>query len=52
MGGGVLTRPAGRGNYFVYGTRKGRVSFVALAAPRVASKRATLQKYLRLAGLR
>jgi hypothetical protein len=52
MGGGVLTRPAGAGNSFVYGTRKGRIRFVALAARRVAAKRATLQRYLRVAGLR
>jgi hypothetical protein len=51
-GKGVLTRPAGRGNRFVYGVRKGRVRYVALASRKVARNRATLRRYLRLAKLR
>jgi hypothetical protein len=49
---GVLTRNAGDGKRFVYGIRKGRVSYVALASREAAAKRSTLLNYLRLAGLR
>ena len=47
----VRTWRAGRGNRFVFGVRKGRVRYVALASRRIASRRALL-RYLRLAGLR
>jgi hypothetical protein len=44
----LFTRDAGR-NTFVYGVRKGRVDFVAVATPAAMKK---LRSYLRLSGLR
>jgi hypothetical protein len=49
---GVRTWNAGHGNRFVFGVRGNRVRYVALAGRRIASRRATLLRYLRLAGLR
>ena len=51
-GKGIVTKPAGRGNTFAYGVKKGRVRWVALASREVAKSRASLRRYLRLAGLR
>ena len=51
-GKGVRTWNAGHGNRFVYGVRKGRVRYVALASRRVVARRSTLHRYLRLARLR
>jgi len=51
-GKGIQRRRAGRGNSFVYGVRKGRVRYVALASKPVAKRGRTLRRYLRLAGLR
>jgi hypothetical protein len=47
----VLTWNAGHGNRYVFGVRKGRVRYVALASRRMASRRGILRN-LRLAGLR
>ena len=48
---GVVTWNAGRGNRYVFGVRKGRVKYVALASRRIASRRGILRN-LRLARLR
>ena len=48
---GVFTWNAGRGNRYVYGVRRGRIRYVALASRKIASRRALL-RHLRLAGLR
>jgi hypothetical protein len=49
---GVVLRRAGGGKRYVYGLRRGRVRFVAVASRRVASSRKRLRAHLRLAGLR
>ena len=49
IGGGLFVRDAGRGRKFVYGVRRGRVDFVAVAARGVASSEATLRRYLKRA---
>ncbi len=51
LGRGLLVRRAGS-RRIVYGVRKGRVRYVAVAAKSVASSRKRLRAYLRLAGLR
>ena len=43
---------AGRGARVVYGVRRGRVAYVAVASRSVAGSRATLKRYLSLARLR
>jgi microsomal dipeptidase-like Zn-dependent dipeptidase len=48
----LRVRPAGGGRRFVYGVRRGRVRFVAVASRGVASDRKRLRAHLRLAGLR
>ena len=48
----IQVKPAGKGNTFVYGVRKGRVRYVGLASKTAAKNGRTLRKYLRLAGLR
>jgi hypothetical protein len=47
--GRLWVRDAGAGRRFVYGARKGRISFVAVASPQAA---ASLRSYVRRAGLR
>jgi hypothetical protein len=51
FGRGVLVRNAGRGVRFVYGVRRGRVRFVALATQQAAATPGVLRGYLRLAGM-
>ena len=48
----VLTRRLKGGARLVYGVRRGRVRYVAVAAPAVARTPARLRAYLRLAGFR
>jgi hypothetical protein len=48
----LRVRPAGGGKRFVYGVRRGRVRFVAVASRQVASSSKRLRAHLRLAGLR
>jgi hypothetical protein len=48
----TFIRRAGRRARFVYGVRRGRVSFVAVATRGVTKNRTTLRRYLKLAGLR
>ena len=52
LGGGLFVRGAGPGQRFVYGVRKGRVSFVGLATRAASKDRATLRRHVRLAKLR
>ncbi len=49
---GLWTKPAGGGRQFVYGARRGRVTFTAVATRAAAKNLRTLQHYLRLGGLR
>jgi hypothetical protein len=49
---GLYIRKAGKSARYVYGVRKGRVSFVALANRSATKSRKTLRGYLRIAGLR
>lgn len=49
---GARIRRAGAGSSYVYGSRHGRVSFVAVAQNAVARHPAKLRTYLKLAGLR
>jgi hypothetical protein len=51
FGKGVKVRSAGRGAKFVYGVRRGRVSFVGVASRAASKDRATLRRHLRRAGL-
>ena len=51
VGHGTFVRAAGGGREFVYGARKGRVSFVGVVAPKLA-KPSVLRSYLRRAKLR
>ena len=48
----LWTKQAGKGRRFVYGTRRGEVTFVAVATRAAAKDLRTLQQYLRLGGLR
>jgi hypothetical protein len=48
----VYIRKAGRRARFVYGVRKGRVSFVAVATRSATKSRKQLRAYLKIAGLR
>ena len=52
FGRGVRVGPARRGARAVYGIRRGKVTFVAVASRQTAASRRTLGRYLRLAGLR
>jgi len=53
FGPGVRVRSAGGGRRFVYGvTRDGKVAWVAVATQEASRDRATLQSYLKIAGLR
>jgi hypothetical protein len=52
FGKGVYIRKASKRARFVYGVRKGRVSFVAVATRAAAKNRKTLRAYLKIAGLR
>jgi microsomal dipeptidase-like Zn-dependent dipeptidase len=49
---GVRVRRAGRGGRYVYGVRKGRISWVAVASRSVGTDAKQLRRHLRLAGLR
>ena len=49
---GIYIRKAGKRARFVYGVRKGRVSFVAVATRSATKSRKQLRRYLKLAGLR
>jgi microsomal dipeptidase-like Zn-dependent dipeptidase len=49
---GLWTRPAGNGNRFVYGVRRGRVDFAAVATRAATRSPRVLRGYLRLAGVR
>jgi hypothetical protein len=52
FGKGLYVRKAGKRARFVYGVRKGRVSFVAVATRSATKSRRQLRRYLKLAGLR
>jgi hypothetical protein len=52
FGKGVLARRIGGGDRIVYGVRKGRVSYMAVASRSVAKRPGRLRPYLKLAGLR
>jgi hypothetical protein len=52
VGKGLYVRKAGKRARFVYGVRKGRVSFVAVATRSATKSRKQLRGYLKLAGLR
>jgi hypothetical protein len=52
LGRGLLVRRASRSTRFVYGVRRGRVRFVALASRPLARSPRRLRACLRLAGLR
>jgi hypothetical protein len=52
VGRNLVVRSAGGPKRFVYGVRKGRITFVAVATGAVARKASTLRAYLKLAGLR
>lgn len=52
IGKGLYVRRAGRRARFVYGTRRGRVRFVAVATRGASKNRKVLRRYLKLAGLR
>jgi hypothetical protein len=49
LGRGLYVRDAGGGRKFVYGTRRGRVGFVAVAASGVAGSERVLRGYVRRA---
>jgi hypothetical protein len=51
FGANVFIRSAGGGTQFVFGVRRGRVRFIAVASRATARTPATLRSYLRLAGL-
>jgi hypothetical protein len=48
----IQLKRAGKRSRFVYGVRKGRVRYVAVASKSVTKNHRTLRRYLRLAGLR
>jgi Membrane dipeptidase (Peptidase family M19) len=48
----LVLRRAGGGRRFVYGTRRGRITFVAVVSRGLAADRKRLRAHLRLAGLR
>jgi hypothetical protein len=50
FGKGLRVRPAGGGRRYVYGVRKGRITFVALAAREASRTPKTLRGYVRRAG--
>ena len=52
LGRGLHVRRLGRNTRLVYGTRRGKIRFAAVATRSVAGSRATLLKHLRLAGLK
>ena len=52
FGRGVMARRLRGGNRLVWGVRRGRVRFVAVATPAASRTPARLRTYLRLAGLR
>jgi hypothetical protein len=52
FGKGTYVRKAGKRARFVYGVRKGRVSFVAVATRSATTSGKQLRGYLKLAGLR
>jgi hypothetical protein len=52
FGRGLRTRRMRGGTRLVFGVRRGRITFTAVAAPAVARTPARLRGYLRLAGLR
>jgi hypothetical protein len=51
MGSGLLVRSGGPRSRFVYGVRRGKVSFVAVATRAASKNRRTLRQYLKLAHL-
>lgn len=51
FGAGVLLKPAGDGRAYLYGVRRGRVTFTAVATAGVVRTAATARRYLALAGL-
>ncbi|MBA3300986.1 MAG: membrane dipeptidase [Thermoleophilaceae bacterium] len=52
FGRGVLVTRNRKGNKLVYGVRKGKVSFIAVATKSASKSRKTLAGYVKLAGLR
>jgi hypothetical protein len=52
LGGKLFVTGARRGAVGVYGIRAGEIGFVALTTPTIAASRASLVRYLELAGLR
>ncbi len=51
LGPGVLVAPAGKGARYVFGVRRGRVTYVGVAVAPLAASDAVLRPYLRLAGV-
>jgi microsomal dipeptidase-like Zn-dependent dipeptidase len=52
IGTGLYEKRVKGGNRIVYGTKRGKVTFVALATRAIGSNRAELVRYLKLAGVR
>jgi microsomal dipeptidase-like Zn-dependent dipeptidase len=52
FGRGLRIRPAGGGRRFLYGIRRGRVAFAAVATRVAAKSPATARRYLKLGGVR
>jgi hypothetical protein len=50
--GGMLIRSAGKGRSYLFGVRKGKVTWTAVATSTVTQSPATARRYLKLAGLR
>jgi hypothetical protein len=48
----LYVRRVSKGRKIVYGVRKGRVRYVALAAKSVGKSRKTLKRYIKLSGVR
>jgi hypothetical protein len=52
LGGGLRVRRAGKGAAYVFGVKRGRVKFVAVASRTVVRSERRLRAHLRLAGVR
>ncbi len=52
MGSGLFVRGAGPKARFVYGVRRGRVRFAAVATRAASKNRTALRRYVKLSGLR
>jgi hypothetical protein len=52
LGGGLRTRRAGKRSVYVFGVKRGRVKYMAVASRSVARSERRLRRHLRLAGFR